>query len=169
MREEDIPLTAVKTPMGLYEWVVMPMGVMNGPATHQARFEEALGDLIGRICVVYIDDIIVFSNSAEEHEEHFRLVLEGLRAARLYCSPSKSKLFRRSINFLGHEISGDGICPDEAKVEKLESWKKPTSQKQVLRSLETVQFLKNFVDGLSHYVGTLYPLTSTKKKHEAFR
>lgn len=169
LREEDVPLTAVKTPFGLYEWAVMPMGLTNGPATHQARVEEALGDLIGRICVVYIDDIVVFSNSVEEHEEHVRQVLEKLRSARLYCSPSKSKLFRRKVNFLGHEISGDGICPDEAKVEKLSKWKTPGSQKQLLRFLGTVQFLKKFIDGLSHYVGTLSPLTSTKKKHETFK
>jgi hypothetical protein len=61
MREEDIPLTAVKTPWGLYEWTVMPMGLTNGPATHQARNEEILGDLVGKICVVYIDDIVIFS------------------------------------------------------------------------------------------------------------
>lgn len=169
MREDDVPLTAVKTPFGLFEWMVMPMGLTNGPATHQARVEEALGDLIGETCVVYIDDVVVFSDTAEEHEEHVREILRRLQAAKLYCSPSKSKLFRRKINFLGHEISAEGICPDEQKVEKVTQWKTPSSQKQLLRFLGTVQFMKKFVDGLAHYVGTLTPLTSTKQKYDTFK
>jgi hypothetical protein len=72
MREADIPLTAVKTPWGLYEWRVMPMGLTNAPATHQARLEEALGELINDICVVYLDNIVVFSNSFTEHKQHVR-------------------------------------------------------------------------------------------------
>jgi hypothetical protein len=70
MREEDIPLTAVKTQWGLMEWVVMPMGLTNAPATHQARLEEALGDLINNICIVYLDDIVVFLQTIEEHVVH---------------------------------------------------------------------------------------------------
>ena len=76
MREEDIPLTAVKTPWGLYEWRVMPMGLTNAPATHQARLEEALGDVLNDFCVVYLDDIVVFSAMFEDHEQHVRQVLD---------------------------------------------------------------------------------------------
>lgn len=169
MREEDIPLTAVKTPWGLYEWVVMPMGLTNGPATHQARNEEILGELVGRICVVYIDDIVIFSQTMEEHEKHLRMVLERLRSAKLYCSIKKSKLFRRQIHFLGHDISADGICPDEEKVEKITKWATPSTSKQLLKFLGTVQWMKKFINGLSHYVGTLTPLTSTTLKNKPFK
>jgi len=65
--KEDIAKTAVRTPWGLYEWVVMPMGLSNAPATHQRRVSEALKDLLGSICHVYLDDIIIFSDSLEEH------------------------------------------------------------------------------------------------------
>ena len=68
MREADIPLTAVHTPWGLFEWCVMPMGLTNAPATHQARLEEALGSLINTVCVVYLDDIVVFSPTVKDHE-----------------------------------------------------------------------------------------------------
>jgi hypothetical protein len=75
MREADIPLTAVKTPWGLYEWIGMPMGLMNAPATHQAHLEEALGEFINDFCVVYLDNIVIFSDNATSHEQHVRLVL----------------------------------------------------------------------------------------------
>ena len=104
MREADIPLTAVKTPWGLMEWCVMPMGLTNAPATHQARLEEALGDLINRFCVVYLDNIVVYSQSPDEHAVHVRAVLERIRAANLYCSPKKTFLFRNKVKFLGHWI-----------------------------------------------------------------
>jgi hypothetical protein len=105
MQEEDIPLTAVKTPWKLMEWCAMPMGLTNAPATHQARLEEALGELINVVCVVYLDNIVVFSKSATDHEIHVRRVLDQLQGANLYCSPKKTKLFRPEVKFLGHWIS----------------------------------------------------------------
>jgi hypothetical protein len=100
MRKADIPLTAVKTPWGLYEWIVMPMGLANAPATHEARLEEALSELINDFCVVYLDDIVIFSDAPELHEQHVQIVLERLRRAHLYCSPKKTKLFQDRIKFL---------------------------------------------------------------------
>jgi hypothetical protein len=114
MREADIPLTAVKTPWRLHEWVVMPMGLTNTPATHQlARLEEALGELINDVCVVYLDDIVIFSDSITSHEHHIRQVLERLLRANLYCSPKKTKLLQLSVKFLGHWISSDGVRADD--------------------------------------------------------
>ena len=139
MREEDIPLTAVKTPWGLMEWCVMPMGLTNAPATHQARLEEALGDLINKICVVYLEDIVVYSQSSKQHESHVRAVLNWSRAANLYCSPKKTFLFRNKVKFLGHYISADGIRPDGEKVEAVQNWTSPKSPKGVKKFLGTVQ------------------------------
>jgi hypothetical protein len=68
MREANIPLTAVKTPIGMYERMVMPMGLTNTPETHQAQLEEALGELINDFCVVYLDDIVIFSNNVKSHK-----------------------------------------------------------------------------------------------------
>jgi hypothetical protein len=162
MREDDIPLTAVKTPWGLVEWCVMPMGLTNAPATHQARLEEALGELINEICVVYLDDIVVFSNNFTEHEGHLRRVLERLRAANLYCSPKKTQLFRHQVKFLGHWISAEGFKADDEKVAKVLDWPTPRSPKNVKKFLGTVQWMKKFIWGLQKYVGKLTPLTSTK-------
>jgi hypothetical protein len=92
MREADIPLTDVKTPWGLYEWIVMPMGLTNALATYQARLEEALVELINDFCVVYLDDIVIFSDNTKSHKRHLRLVLDRIRQANLYCSPKKSEV-----------------------------------------------------------------------------
>jgi hypothetical protein len=169
MRTEDIPLTAVKTPWGLYEWVVMPMGLTNAPATHQARLEEALGKLINSVCVVYLDDIVIFSNSLATHEEHIRQVLGRLRAANLYCSPKKTQLFQHRVKFLGHWVSPNGICADSEKVAQIQNWPSPQSAKGVKKFLGTVQWMKKFIWGLQRYVGTLTPLTSSKLDKKDFR
>jgi hypothetical protein len=102
---DHIKYTATLTPFGLWEWVVMPMGLRNSPATHQRRVMLALKDLIGKICHVYLDDIIIWSSSVTEHRVNVTAVLEALRAAELYCSAKKSTLFETEIDFLGHHIS----------------------------------------------------------------
>jgi hypothetical protein len=95
MDPDSIKYTAVNTPFGLYEWCVMPMGLRNSPAVHQRCVTSALRSLIGRICHVYLDDIIIWSNNLLEHEQNVRLVLNALRDASLYCSVKKSSLFNR--------------------------------------------------------------------------
>ena len=84
MHPDDIHLTAVSTPFGLFEWNVMPMGLSNSPATHQRRMYKALRHLIGRICHVYLDDIIVYSDTVHDHVKHLRIVLDVLRKEKFY-------------------------------------------------------------------------------------
>ena len=81
MDPEHIHLTAVNTLLGLYEWLVMPMGLKNAPAIHQRRVTAALRELIGKICHIYLDDIVIWSNTLQEHEQNIRLVLKALRDA----------------------------------------------------------------------------------------
>ncbi len=122
---DDVHLTAVRTPWGLYEWNVMPMGGCNAPATHQRRMTDALRALIGTICHVYLDDIIIWSETVEEHQVNVAAVLDALRRANLYCNPAKSKLFCTEIAFLGHVISGSGIRPDPRKTDRIINWPVP--------------------------------------------
>jgi hypothetical protein len=147
----------------------MPMGLTNAPATHQARLEEALGDLINNYCVVYLDDIVIFLDSFEQHEIHLRRVLEQLRAANLYCSPKKTQLFRHKVKFLGHWITAEGFQADNEKITKVRDWPSPRSPKGVKKFLGTVQWMKKFIWGLQKYVGTLTPLTSTKLDKKDFK
>jgi hypothetical protein len=105
MHPDDIPLTAVTTPLGLWEWTVMPMGLRNAPSIHQRRMMTALRPFLGKFCHVYIDDIVIWSNSVEEHDHHVRAIMQALKDAKLYCNPKKCSFFLLELDFLGHHIS----------------------------------------------------------------
>lgn len=131
MDPDSIKYTAVNTPFGLYEWCVMPMGLRNSPAVHQRHVTSVLRSLIGRICHVYLDDIVIWSNSLEEHEHNICEVLDALRLGNLYCSVKKIALFCREIDFLGHHISSRGIKADAKKVNHIVNWPVPKTSTEV--------------------------------------
>ncbi|SCV70642.1 BQ2448_3404 [Microbotryum intermedium] len=160
MAKEDIPKTAVATPWGLFEWVVMPMGLSNAPATHQHRVNEALLNLIGKSCFVYLDDITIFSNTIEEHQTHVREVLKALRWADLYCSPKMTELFMTLCDFLGHVISQNGIAADQSKVDRIMEWPRPRTVTELRGFLGLVQYLRKFINGLAQHTKPLSDLTS---------
>jgi hypothetical protein len=164
---DDVHLTAVRTPWGLYEWLVMPQGGCNAPSTHQRRVTEALRHLIGKICHVYVDDIIIWSNSIEEHTQNVELVIEALRTAKLYCNPRKSQLFATKIDFLGHIISAQGIFADPRKVERIVQWPQPRSATDVRGFLGLVRYIATFLPKLAEHTSHLTPLT-TKEADKCF-
>ena len=125
MQPEHIPLTAVNTPLGLYEWLVMPMGLKNAPAIHQRRVTAALRELLGKFCHIYLDDIVIWSQTVEEHQRNVRAVLDALRKAHLYVNPDKTNLFSLEIDFLGHHISARGIEADGKKADCIIGWLTP--------------------------------------------
>ncbi|GAA5921705.1 hypothetical protein JCM1841_007097 [Sporobolomyces salmonicolor] len=159
MAEEDIEKTAIKTPWGLFEWTVMSQGLCNAPATHQARVNEALRHLVGVCCQAFVDDVIIYSATLEEHEANCRAVLSALRAAGLYCSKKKTDLFTTRTEFLGHIISRDGIEADPSKVAKIKNWEKPKTVTQVRGFLGIVQYLRKFIPQLAEHTAVLTPLT----------
>lgn len=156
---DDVPFTAVNTPFGLYEWTVMPQGCRNAPATHQRRMFAALRDHIGTICHVYLDDIVIWSQSLEEHRRNVATVLEALREHSLYCSPKKTDLFCIELDFLGHRISRRGVEADEKKVEKIVSWPIPKSVHDVQSFLGIVRYIANFLPKLAEHTVILTELT----------
>lgn len=122
---DDVQFTAVTTPLGLYEWLVMPQGGCNAQATYQRRMFKALRPLIGQICHVYLDNIIIWSQSLEEHQQNVEKVLLALCEHHLYASLKKTNLFALEIDFLGHHISGRGIEADPKKIEQILKWPIP--------------------------------------------
>jgi hypothetical protein len=132
----------------------------NSPATHQRRVTLALSDIIGKICHVYLDDIIIWSSSTlAEHRSNVSRILEALRAAHLYCSLKKSNLFATEIDFLGHHISERGIKVDSSKVNRILNWPVPSSAKQVRQFLGLVHYIASFLPTLAEHTSVLTPLT----------
>ncbi|OJT03284.1 Transposon Tf2-1 polyprotein, partial [Trametes pubescens] len=156
---DDIKYTAVTTPFGLYEWTVMPQGCRNAPSTHQRRMFSALRPLIGSICHVYLDDIIIWSKSLDEHRHNVELVLQALRDAHLYCSDKKTHLFLTEVDFLGHHISARGVEADPKKIEKILNWPRPRSVADVRAFLGLVRYVANFLPNLAEHTALLTPLT----------
>ena len=117
IEEEHKPRTAFTVgPLGFYEYNRMGFGLTNSPATYQRLMEDCLGELHLKICMIYIDDLIIFSNSYEQHLERMRLVLNKLRENGLKLSPKKCKFFQPEVKYVGHIVSADGIKPDPDKI-----------------------------------------------------
>jgi hypothetical protein len=116
IRVEDIPKTAFTSRYGLYEFTVMSFGLANAPAYFMYLMNKVFMEYLDKFVVVFIDDILVFSRSEEEHEEHLRLVLQKLREHQLYAKFSKSAFWLKEVSFLGHIITDGGIAVDPSKV-----------------------------------------------------
>ena len=158
MHPDDAHLTAVNTPFGLYEWLVMPMGLRNSPAIHQRRVTAALRSRIGKICHIYLDDIIIWSDTVEDHICDVRAVLSDLRAARLYINEKKTNLFQTEVKFLGHKISAKGIEADSKKVDAILDWPIPKTAMQTCVFIGLVRYLSAFLPGLAEHTGALADL-----------
>ncbi|GLB45211.1 putative retrotransposable element tf2 155 kda protein type 1-like [Lyophyllum shimeji] len=159
MHPDHVHLTAVSTPFGLYEWLVMPMGLRNAPAIHQRRVSVALREYIGKICHVYLDDIVIYSQTLEEHHVNIRKILQALRDARLYVNPAKTHLYCTSINFLGHHISAAGIEADGRKVGRILAWPRPKTATEVRSFLGLVRYIAAFLPHLADHTDVLNELT----------
>ena len=116
MKPKDIWKTAVMTPFGLYEWIVMPMGLQNVPLIHQCCVTAALWHLIGKICHVYVDDVMIWSKSIVDHKQDICLVLRALHEAGLYLNPRKCQFYCTEINFLGHTSQPEELKPTSWKL-----------------------------------------------------
>jgi len=160
MHPDHIHLTSVNTPLGLYEWLIMPMGLKNAPAIHQCRVTTTLCELIGKICHIYLDNIVIWSQSIEEHSKNVKLVLNALRDARLYVNPEKTHLFCLEIDFLGHHISTHGIEADSKKADCILNWLIPKSSTETRSFLGLVRYLADFLPSLAKHMGVLTELTT---------
>jgi len=156
---DDIHKTAVTTPFGTYEWCVMPMGLRNSPAIHQRRVTNVLRPFIGKICHIYLDDIIIWSDSMEEHIANVRIIMGALRDAKLHVNRKKTKLFCDEVDFLGHHISRRGVEADNSKVAQILDWPTPKSAKQVRQFLGLVRYLNAFLPKLAMQSEILNRLT----------
>ena len=116
IRATDIPKIAFTTRYGLYEYIVMSFGLTNAPAYFMYLMNKVFMEFLDKFVVVFIDDILVFSKTEEEHAEHLRLVLQKLREHKLYAKRSKCEFWLKEVSFLGHVVSNGGIAVDPSKV-----------------------------------------------------
>nr|GEY10076.1 RNA-directed DNA polymerase homolog [Tanacetum cinerariifolium] len=127
VKEQDMSKTAFRTRYDHYEFLVMPFGLTNAPAVFMDLMNRIFHEFLDKFVIVFIDDILVFSKSKEEHEDHIRTVLQTLRQEKLYAKFSMCEFWLSSVAFLGHIVSAKGITMDPVKVEAITKWPRPTS------------------------------------------
>lgn len=162
IREGDEWKTAFNTANGHYEYLVMPFGLTNAPAVFQALVNDVFRDMLNRCVFVYLDDILVFSRSAQEHVAHVRQVLQRLLENQLFVKAEKCEFHRSTISFLGYIIAAGSIRMDPCKVKAVEEWPQPHSRVQLQRFLGFANFYRRFIRGYSTLAAPLTALTSTK-------
>ena len=145
-------------PLGFYECNRMPFGLSNAPATFQRLVESCLGDMNMQSCLIYLDDIVVFSQTFEEHVERLEKVLQRLIDAGLKLSPAKCHLFQDKLKYLGHIVSVDGISTDPAKIQCVKEWPVTQSLEQLQSFLGFVGYYRRFIKDFSKTSGPLYDL-----------
>ena len=161
MEEESKPLTAFTVgPLGFYECERMPFGLTNAPATFQCLMENCLGELHLSWCIIYLDDIIVFSDDPKEHLTRLRGVFAKLAKAGLRLKPSKCKFFKTKITYLGHIVSSKGIEMDPKKVEAVKNWTIPRTVMGVQSFLGFTNDYRRFIRGYAHVAKPLNILVS---------
>ena len=166
VKPTDIPKTAFCTKYGQYEFTTMPFGLVGSSATFQRTMELILQGLQWTTAIIYIDDIVVFASSFEEHKERVVKVLQRISDANLKLKPDKCELFQESITFLGHTVSKQGVKPCHDNIQKILQWPKPTNVKDVKHILGMGSYYRRFVKG---YADIARPLTDLTKKNMKFK
>ncbi|GBG89583.1 hypothetical protein CBR_g49372 [Chara braunii] len=163
IRLQDRYKTAFKTRYGHFEWVVMPFGLTNAPATFQAAMTTEFSAMLDRFVLVYLDDILVYSRTLEEHLEHLRRVLETLRSARYKANHDKCEFVRQELEYLGHLVSPKGIRPLADKIQAIQEWPEPKNVTDVRSFIGLDGYYQHFVKGYSKIAANLSKLQSEEQ------
>jgi hypothetical protein len=166
IRPSDIPKTTFSTRYGLYEFIVMSFRLTNAPTYFMNLMNKVFMEYLDRFVVVVIDDILIYSKSESDHEEHLTLVLQKLWDNQLYAKYSKCEFWINEVSFLGHIISNGGISVDPAKVKEIVAWSIPTIVTEIRSFLGLVGYYRRFVEGFSKFAK---PMTSLMEKGREFK
>jgi hypothetical protein len=167
MREGDEWKTTFKMNECLYEWLVMPFGLMNAPSTFMRLMNKILKDFIGKFVVVYLDDILIFSKTKEEYLRHLTLVMRRLQQEKLLINLKKSSFMKTKLIYLGFVISSNELKMDPKKVKAIREWSSPRSMFEVRSSHGLASFYRKFFRDFS---GICAPMVDTvKKRHKSFK
>ncbi len=166
MEEEDKQKTAFWCPLGFYEFNRMPQGICNAPATFQRLMEKCIGDMAFTDVLVYLDDLLVFSKTLEEHEEKLDRLLSRLEEYGLKLNPEKCQFIQPSVKCLGHVVSARGVETDPDKVKAVKTWPRPQHVRQLKSFLGFAGYYRRFIQGYSKIAK---PLTDLMKLYEPVR
>jgi hypothetical protein len=164
VREEDVPKSAFRTRYGHYEFLVMPFGLTNAPAVFMDLMNRVCRPYLDKFVIVFIDDILIYSRSKKDHEQHLRLILELLRDQKLYAKFSKCEFWLREVQFLGHVVNEKGIHVDPAKIEAIKKWEAPKTPTEIRQFLGLAGYYRRFIANFSKIAQPLTALTQKDKK-----
>jgi hypothetical protein len=166
IRPKDVPKTTFSTRYGLYEYLVMSFGLTNAPAHFMYLMNSVFMPELDKFVVVFIDDIMIYSKSEEEHVQHLRVILQRLRDHQLYAKFSKCAFWLKKVLFLGHVMSAEGIAVDPTKVKEVLDWKSPRSITQICSFLELTGYYRRFISNFSKIAK---PMTQLLEKEAKFK
>ncbi|GAU50355.1 hypothetical protein TSUD_283640 [Trifolium subterraneum] len=165
IRTSDVSKTAFRTRYGHYEFLVMPFGLTNAPAIFMDYMNRIFQPYLDKFVVIFINDILIYSNDPQEHAEHLRIVLNILREKQLYAKFSKCEFWLSEVKFMGHVISQGGVSVDPSKVEAVLNWERPRTVSEIRSFLGLAGYYRRFILGFSEIA---LPLTRLTRKGAAF-
>ncbi|GJV54895.1 putative reverse transcriptase domain-containing protein [Tanacetum coccineum] len=166
VHEDDIPKTAFRTHYGHFEFTVMPFGLTNVPAVFMDLMNPVCRPYLDKFVIVFIDDILIYSKTREEHEMHLGLVLELLKKEKMYAKFSKCEFWLREVQFLGHVTNGEGIHVDPSMIEAVKNWKAPRTPSEVCSFLGLAGYYHRFIEDFSKIAKPLTVLTQKSKTYD---
>jgi hypothetical protein len=165
IRPEDIPKTAFVTRYGQYEFTVVSFGLTNASSYFMNMMNKVFMDKLDKFMVVFIDDILIYSATAEEHEQHLRVVLEKLRQNQLYAKFSKCDFWLEEVAFLGHVLTAKLVVVDPAKIEAVKEWEQPHNVTDIRSFLSLAGYYRRFIENFSKIAK---PMTNLLEKTNEF-
>jgi len=153
--------TAFQTHYGAFEWSVILFGLTNAPAAFQHFMNDIFSDLLNVCVVVYLDNILIYSNDITQHWSHIKEVLKRLQKAGLYVKAKKCKFYSDSVKYLGYVLSPSGLAMSNAKVKTIQEWPEPKKVKDIQSFLGFANFYRRFI---FNYLDIVIPLTHLTRK-----
>jgi hypothetical protein len=165
IKEEDISNISFRTRYGHYEFIVVPFGLSNALVVFMCLMNGIFIEYLDKFSIVFLDDILIYSKSEEEHGQHLRRVLQLLREHQLYAKLSKFSFYHRQIHYLGHIILEEGIEVNPEKIKSIEGWSEPRNFFEVRSFMGLAGYYRRFIEGLFRIA---HPITSLQKKGVKF-